>query len=486
MAGTGPFSNTNTRNLLDHVFVPSIVGPYTTTITSITVEAIPPPPFFPTIKIVTATVTSTTGFKVGDSFTITGIDPLNGLVNNGTFNIVGVINPNKIIFLNISAIASPTLNLTATINVPYTTAVDMINLRNVYTDLINLNDVQLTNTIPSRMVATYDGANIITSTDYGKTWSILNTGGTFTLTTCTGIEWNGKIFVAVGTGANTILTSPDGITWTPASNGFTGGVAPKGWDVVWNGRVWVAVGAGTNIILRSFDGISWVPPTTLPAITVLYGISYSRGRLVAIGATGIVGSICYSDDDGKTWTVSGANFTYAGYGLVSNGNIWVAVGQASGAGNETNTIMYSTDNALTWSLGTGTRFYGEGTNVYYHNGTFVAVGQDNTSKTIVWSSNGINWNLATGPLFNDYGDTILWNGKRWVSTGNNLVGPASILISDDGKTWTASAGEKIPRSSVGNSFGLGSNNVWETLPTSLNDIISRFANSLTNLSGELN
>ena len=379
----------------------------------------------------------------------------------------------------------PVRNLLQHVFVP-TLVSDTLGGYNTKLDLINMNDVYLTNTIPSRMLATYDGANVITSTDYGQTWSVLNTGGTFTLNKCTGIQWNGKIFVAVGTGPNTILTSPDGITWTPASNGFTGGV-PTGWDVVWTGRVWVAVGRSPDMALRSLDGKTWSPAITgLAGIGALFGISYSRGRLVAIGIQGGAGVICYSDDDAKTWTLSGSNFAYAGYGVVSNGDIWVAVGQAVGAGGNTNTIMYSTDNALTWSLGTGTRFYGEGTNVYYHNGTFVAVGQDNTSKTIVWSSNGINWNLATGPLFNDYGDTILWNGKRWVSTGNNLVGPASILISDDGKTWTASAGEKIPRSGVGNSFGLGSNNVWETLPTSLNDIISRFANSLTNLSGKLN
>jgi hypothetical protein len=379
----------------------------------------------------------------------------------------------------------PVRNLLQHVFVP-TLVSDTLGGYDTKLDLINMNDVYLTNTIPSRMLATYDGANsIITSTDYGQTWSVLNTGGTFTLTTCTAIEWNGRIFVAVGTGANTILTSPDGITWTPASNGFTGGV-PTGWDVTWTGTAWIAVGRGTNVVLRSLDGKTWTPPTTLPAVGILYGISYSRGRLVAIGANGALGAIWYSDDDGKTWTVSGSNFAYAGYGIVSNGDIWVAVGQALSAGGNTNTIMYSTDNALTWSFGTGTRFDVEGTNVSYHNGIFVAVGQDNTNKTIVWSSDGINWNLATGTLFTDYGDTILWNGRRWVSSGNNLVGAASILISDDGKAWTASAGEKIPRSGVGNSFGLGSNNVWETLPTSLNDIISRFANSLTNLSGKLN
>lgn len=381
----------------------------------------------------------------------------------------------------------PVRNLLQHVFVP-TLVGDTLGGYNTQLDLINVNDVYLTNTIASRMLATTDNAGLLTSTDYGANWSVLNTGGTFTLNRCTGIAWNGNIFVAVGAGPNTILTSLDGITWTPASNGFTGGV-PGGWDVVWTGKVWIAVGSGTNIVLRSLDGIIWTPPTILPAAGVLYGISYSRERLVAVGASGALGVICYSNDDGITWTNSGPNFAYAAYDIVSNGSRWVAVGQQLAVGNGNSTIFYSDDNAVTWVAAIGTKFLTTGTSIDYHGGRFVAVGQDfgSSTNTILTSTDGIIWNVPIGSKFTNYGDTILWNGKRWVTTGSNTGGlPAPVLISDNGVLWTSSSGAAVPNSGISQSFGLGSNNVWETLPTSLNDIISRFANSLTNLSGELN
>lgn len=125
MAGTGPFSGTNTRNLLDNVFVSNIVGgPYKTTITAI----LRPTFFNPTTF---ASVTSTTGFLIGNTITITGATVVG---NNGTFSITN-IGINLITYNNSQAVTSVGLNLTATSNgppAPYTTNVDMINVNNVY------------------------------------------------------------------------------------------------------------------------------------------------------------------------------------------------------------------------------------------------------------------------------------------------------------------------------------------------------------------
>ena len=365
----------------------------------------------------------------------------------------------------------------------YATRVDMINIQDIYLS----GKIVASPDITSRMLATTDNAGLLTSTNYGENWSVLNTGGTFTLNRCTGIAWNGKIFVAVGTGANTILTSPDGITWTPASNGFTGGV-PGGWDVLWTGKVWIAVGSGTSIVLRSLDGITWTPPTILPAAGVLYGISYSRERLVAVGASGALGVICYSDDDGITWTNSGPNFAYAAYDIVSNGSRWVAVGQQLAAGNANGTIFYSDDNALTWTAATGIKFLTTGTSIDYHGGRFVAVGQDfaPSTNTILTSQDGITWSLTTGSKFTNYGDTILWNGKRWVSTGGNIAGlPAPVLVSDNGVAWVSSGGSAVPFSGISQSFGLGSNNIWDNVPLSINEAIFAISNRLQNVTGNL-
>ena len=126
MAGTGPFSNTNTRNLLDNLFVSNIAGgPYKTTITSIL-----RPTIFTPLTI--AYVTSTTGFLIGNTITITGAAIVG---NNGTFLITNISTNYSITYNNSTSVTSASVNLTATTNAPpapYTTNVDMINVRNVY------------------------------------------------------------------------------------------------------------------------------------------------------------------------------------------------------------------------------------------------------------------------------------------------------------------------------------------------------------------
>jgi hypothetical protein len=335
------------------------------------------------------------------------------------------------------------------------------------------------------MLATTVGGGLLTSTDYGQTWSILNTGGTFTLNTCTAIVWNGKIWVAGGNGPNPILTSPDGITWTPAISGVT--LIPS--DIKWNGSLWVAVGrTGPVNIITSVDGKFWSNATSVPANFFMWGLGYSNGRWVAVGSKlPIAGIIMYSDN-GKTWTESGPNFLYSAYGVVSNGTRWVAVGQEIGAGGGSNTIFYSDDNALTWISATGPRFATTGTSVDFHGGRFVAVGQDfpPNTDTILTSLDGKTWSLTTGSKFTRYADTILWNGKRWVSTGSNNGGsPAPVLISDNGTVWTTSTGAGVPYNASGESFGLGSNNVWDNVPLTINDAISSLASTLNNMSGKL-
>jgi len=54
---------------------------------------------------------------------------------------------------------------------------------------------------------------IIRSTNFGSNWSYASSGGTI-FTTAYGVCWNGKMFVAVGTGTNTYAISANGITWT--------------------------------------------------------------------------------------------------------------------------------------------------------------------------------------------------------------------------------------------------------------------------------
>lgn len=364
-----------------------------------------------------------------------------------------------------------------------TSAIDLIGIRNINssgTGSFSSLSGSLNININSLMLATGDSNFIMKSDDYGQTWETLTTSSNYTLNICTSIKWNGKIFVAIGRGVNTdILTSTDGKTWIETNAKFTG----LGSDVEWNGEMWVAVGFGNISILTSMDGNTWTRAPAIPYCTAMYGVAYFNGRWVATGTdNGYFGVNLYSDD-GKTWiATSGVNFGYSGNGVVAgliNGKTtWVAVGQQIGSGGGTNTIMYSLDNGVTWLFSTGTKFDVTGTSVAYHDGLFIAVGQNtNKENSILYSNDGIVWKQTIGSSFTDYGDNITWNGKRWVAVGRNTTAPHLVLLSNDGENWYDSGGEGLTVL-TNNSLGIGTNNVWEDVPSNMDDAITKLSNAV--------
>ena len=189
------------------------------------------------------------------------------------------------------------------------------------------------------------GTTISYSVDQGQSWtSILSSP--FSNSVKDAI-WNGKIWVAVGTGnANTIATSLDGITWTGRGN-YIFSTSCNGIDWSSTQRKYVAVGNGTNIVATSMDGIYWK------------GINTNL-------------------------------FSGGGNDIKWNGKIWVAVGNNGGSGN---TIAYSYD-AISWQYST-TTFQTSGLRIYYDtDNSFWNVYGSDPSYNIANSSDGINWTLS--------------------------------------------------------------------------------------------
>jgi len=111
----------------------------------------------------------------------------------------------------------------------------------------------------NRFVATTIGAganqgkSIAYSFD-GITWnaaSIFNS-----LDDAYSVAWNGKVFVAVGSGfSQSMMYSSDGINWNAVVGSST--IFTTGYGVTWNGKVFIAVGTGNNTIAISGNGQIW-------------------------------------------------------------------------------------------------------------------------------------------------------------------------------------------------------------------------------------
>lgn len=126
----------------------------------------------------------------------------------------------------------------------------------------------------------------------------------------TEIEYNAftppnKMWVAGGEGSNTLAYSNDGITWTGSgasilSNGCFG--------VAWNGKLWVAVGSGLSgeQVATSTNGISWISRGAIPGFFTVNAVCWNGSFWVVAGE----GGIAYSTD-GINWTSSSISIDFS-------------------------------------------------------------------------------------------------------------------------------------------------------------------------------
>jgi len=421
MSGTDPFSNTNppVRNLLQHVFVPTLesdgTGTYNTKLSMLNVDNIVPPN---PLLVATGNWESNnplyqssiawsndgqTWFKAEDFFGTTGASEGYGVAFNGSMWVV---------------------------------------------------------------VGTGAKGSIGYSYD-GKKWYPAN--NFFTDTTSVGfgskVAWNGKIWVAVGRGVNgSICTSLDGITWNASVNdpfnGVSGGFANF---IIWNNelQLWVA-GGRTNIIpfvsydgmvASSSDGINWFIGTNLSA----------PGEPVFNNRLPIFPIVPFYPGEGKDICWTGTRFIAVGQGTSSiytsnDGKNWTAAIPANDYFN----------------LGTAN---GVGTSVLYNGITTIAIGyqQPTQQNTIAISTDlGTTWSNAGITDFFKGGDPsqLTWTGNLWIAVGN---GPSptnknTIATSPDGKTWTVA---KTDFFAGGRVRGVASTNVWSRISGGNNNLYER-------------
>jgi hypothetical protein len=274
----------------------------------------------------------------------------------------------------------------------------------------------------------YNGNTISYSND-GIFW---NAVGTKIFNSAYNATWNGKMWIAVGSGDNTLAYSYNGVDW----NGLGNSLFSEGRCVGWNGSMWVAGGAGVNpvhTIAYSYDGLVWYGLGKDIFSEGGYSITWTGKSWIMVG-TGEY-QIAKSFN-GITWTPISSNTPFdGGYsrGVCTGNGIVVAVG----TGQTNVQIAYSLDDGNTWNASLTPNVFGNyGYSVSWNGKIFVAVGGE--TKNIAYSYDGISWTAVSTNFFGTgsgaSGNGVAWNGDRWIVVGSNINGNP-IIYSQDGINW---------------------------------------------------
>ena len=207
----------------------------------------------------------------------------------------------------------------------------------------------------------------------------------------------------------------------------------------------VAVGDGQTpqkTIGRSIDGSpnSWIPAITGGFSTIGYGVTYYQDRWVAIGDAQVSTNYIQYSPDGANWfgTNNSRGIRQGGRGITTGisslANTFVAVGKDT----TTSSIVYSL-NGYSWSNAYGSSFNVQGNAVAAglnwptlpfgsppYLPLFVAVGQDTRGETysISRSEDGIQWSNVNSGGFDiaGYGVAYSIDNKTWVAVGEDSRG----------------------------------------------------------------
>lgn len=143
-------------------------------------------------------------------------------------------------------------------------------------------------------------------------------------------------------------------------------------------------------------------------------------------------TLLYSIDEGVSWTGLGKTiFNVSCKKTYYANNMWMALGEGS-----VNTIATSTD-GINW-VGRGMVFSKVGKDVYYNDGTWVAVGDDDDKrKCIAYSkNNGVTWSYPSSTVFEYTTNAVISNSFKWIIGGKGTT--YNIATSYDLENWNIS------------------------------------------------
>jgi len=185
---------------------------------------------------------------------------------------------------------------------------------------INL-EMQHSVTFPRNMILCLNiSGQISYSTNSGTSWTSISVFDT----SANNAAWNGKYWVAVGSGSNTICTSPDGIHWTGrGANPDTININGRG--VCWSKKqaIWTVVGNGTSSTGYSYDGVYWLGGTNI--FTQGLNVSCNDNIWVACGTSLNSNSTVAYSYDGKTWKYGNLQTSLTCQNIQWNGYQWVNI-----------------------------------------------------------------------------------------------------------------------------------------------------------------
>ena len=249
--------------------------------------------------------------------------------------------------------------------------------------------------------------------------------------------FDNNIWLAAGAGSSSLIYSNDGFNWTGCTGGFTG----AGYRIAGDGTGnYVAIGddSGFNNIQYSNGGINWL--TTVYDNTMFnvgYCIAYGNGIWVAGGLsnTNNYNTLYYATLPSGIYYPCNNTFSQITINIlyVDNFGLFIAIG----IDNDSYSLKYSSD-GINWNNANNQfinydTYYGWNSPLAYspdigENGVIVAFSYDINGNSQKYSYDGINWLNGNGPI--DVNDVVYSNGI-FMATGKY-----GNIISNDGIHWT--------------------------------------------------
>jgi hypothetical protein len=274
---------------------------------------------------------------------------------------------------------------------------------------------------------------VYSSDDLGSNWTLAFSSNALVAGR---IGVNGVDTYLIPTSSDLVLRSSTGTSYTTSSLGqsafsplMTGVAYDSGSSTWWVGGT-LSNGTRSVRVFKSLnDGATWDAGTPVAGVqdrsgnadpapgvydAYLYGgvdLAYQSGVLLLGGQ-----QIARSSDGGATWTTIPSGLIEVARFSLDQGTVWLAVGSSLYSSTTDNTytsdattIVYSTDQGLTWTAAPG-GFNMNAYEVAYGGGVWLASGLDWTGSAFVqrirYSFDGLTWSSLTSVPSHTYGTTL--------------------------------------------------------------------------------